>query len=45
MMKKVLNQPLASDKGDKVVIHTRRELISKSIDQRNVKIQPHKSSR
>ena len=45
VMKKVLDQPLASYEGDKVVTYTQRELISKTTDLKNAKIQPDKSFR
>ena len=43
VMKKVLAQPVASYEGDKVVTYTQRELISKTKNLRNVKIEPDKS--
>ena len=45
VMKKVLDQPVASYEGDKVVTFTQRELISKTTDLKNTKIQPDKSFR
>ena len=40
VMKKVLDQPLASYEGDKLVNYSQRELVSKTTDLKNIKIQP-----
>ena len=45
VMKKVLDQPLASYEGDKVVNYTQRELVLKTTDARTAKSEPDKSFR
>lgn len=44
-MKKILDQPLANYEGDKLVTYTQRELISKTIDLKEIKIQADKGFR
>ena len=44
-MKKILDQPLASYEGDKLVTYTQRELVLKTIDLKAIKIQADKGFR
>lgn len=45
IMKKILDQPLASYEGDKLVTYSQRELVSKTIDLKAIKIQADKGFR